>query len=156
MSSKIANERIGEYPTLVKWSDPQYRMKDNGKIEFLQGGFNPLRDYILEIDRILITGDVSNARVLRNLRADLDTISNDFNRHTAKRLEKEAYWKRLKEGFAVFVEEMSETCEGGEPTGKDIKRLARTYVLDMSGKQREVASLLRDWYRDKARKEARQ
>lgn len=77
-SHKALNMPIGDIMTFHAWHDIELMESSNGEPVLRPHGCDPIRNYIEELDEILITGKVSDFDVLRGLRKDLDEIHRKF------------------------------------------------------------------------------
>lgn len=77
-SHKALNERVDRFETLVPWHDIEMERRENGEFVTKPNGFDPLRNYVSELDEILITGKVKDIDTLRKLRKDLKELHDEL------------------------------------------------------------------------------
>ena len=77
-SHKALDCPLADFSALVAWHDIEMKKDINEAFVVRPDGFDILRDYIAELDHILITGKVSDFQVLRTMRNDLDITRKEF------------------------------------------------------------------------------
>lgn len=93
ISRAASSYPVYTYSTLDKWADVEYHRNAKGEWLPVVSGFNPLRDYIQEIEHILCTGKIGNHDTLCDLRTDLIRLDADFNRKNFDGLCSGKRWK---------------------------------------------------------------
>lgn len=77
-SHKALDQKVFSFETLVPWHDIEMERRESGEFVTKPNGFDPLRDYVSELDEILITGKVRDFDKLRELRKDLEELRDRF------------------------------------------------------------------------------